>query len=277
MTRRQEIQQLDERFARFNVNASAGNDDDDDDEDYHPGDEEQDDDDGEEAAYFPEAVQVRIEKLKELNEDRNKILDQYIVERAALELKFSNLCSPLYNKRREIIAGLHDEAIASETPEKDEEDEKEEKTVEEVPKGVPDFWVTAMSNIEPIAELITESDFECLSSLEDIKCKDFEDGKGFILEFHFKDNDFFTDKILTKKYDIPNLFLDDEPILKKVEGCSINWKSGKCLTHTEVTKKQRSKSGKKAGQVRTITTREETQSFFHFFRFVDFSLNMFSF
>jgi nucleosome assembly protein 1-like 1 len=200
-------------------------------------------------------------------------MDQYLVERAALESKFLNLCSPLYVQRREIIAGLHDETIASEAPKaeenaEDEKAEEEEEEEEEVPKGVPDFWVTAMSNIDPISELITEADFECLSALYDIQCNDFEDGKGFTLEFHFKENDFFTEKVLTKRYEIPNLLLADEPILKKVEGCEINWKDGKCLTYTEVSKKQRSKSGKKAGQVKTITTKEETPSFFHFFRFV---------
>ena len=65
--------------------------------------------------------------------------------------------------------------------------------------------------------------------------------------------------------EIPNLLLDDEPILKNVIGCDIDWKPNMCLTFKEVQKKQRSKSGKRAGQIRTITKKERTDSFFHFF------------
>jgi nucleosome assembly protein 1-like 1 len=68
--------------------------------------------------------------------------------------------------------------------------------------------------------------------------------------------------------EIPNLLLDDEPILKNVTGCEIKWNeptSSNCLTFKEVTKKQRSKSGKRAGQIRTVKKKEKTDSFFHFF------------
>lgn len=63
---------------------------------------------------------------------------------------------------------------------------------------------------------------------------------------------------------MPNLLLADEPILKNVEGCEINWKEGKCLTFREVVKKQRGK-GKFEGQIRTVKSKVKLDSFFHFF------------
>jgi len=102
--------------------------------------------------------------------------------------------------------------------------------------------------------------------LEDIKCEDFENGQGFTLIFQFKENQpFFTNRVLTKCYEVPNLLLEDEPMLKSVKGCDIDWKPDMCLTFKEVKKKQRSKSGKRASQMRTITKKERCDSFFHFF------------
>jgi nucleosome assembly protein 1-like 1 len=64
---------------------------------------------------------------------------------------------------------------------------------------------------------------------------------------------------------VPNLLTEDEPILKNVTGTEINWKSGQSLTFKKVTKKQRKKGGRGAGQLRTISKNERQESFFHFF------------
>lgn len=54
--------------------------------------------------------------------------------------------------------------------------------------------------------------------------------------------------------------------MKNVTGCTIQWKNKNvCLTHKEVTRKQRKKGGPNAGQVRSITKKEKVDSFFHFF------------
>lgn len=111
----------------------------------------------------------------------------------------------------------------------------------------------------------TTADVDCLEHLTDVTCTDFPDGLGFELNFHFSTNDFFHNTILTKRYEVPNLLTEDEPILKNVTGTDIKWKKDRSLTYREVTKKQRKKGGPKAGQVRSITKRERTESFFHFF------------
>mmetsp|Transcript_5785 Transcript_5785/g.8691 ORF Transcript_5785/g.8691 Transcript_5785/m.8691 type:complete len:323 (+) Transcript_5785:2691-3659(+) len=227
-------------------------------------------------AELPSIVRHRVEKMKELNGKRDEIMEDYLKERAALEKKFADLCNPLYAERAKIIRGERDEDIAV-TAKSDKEDENVEKSDgdEESDEeedgnenliGVPEFWSCCIQNIEVVSELVTEQDNDCLIHLENVTCHDFEDGKGFELKFHFnKDNPYFSNEILTKRYEIPNLLLDDEPILKNVTGCDIEWKANMCLTFREVKKKQRSKSGKRAGQIRTVTKKERADSFFHFF------------
>ena len=133
--------------------------------------------------------------------------------------------------------------------------------------GITQFWVCAMGHMEAVAELITERDIDCLEHLTDITCRDFEDGTGFELRFTFdiKTNKYFTDELLIKRYEVPNLLLDDEPILKNVTGCDIQWKEGRSLTYRGVKKKQRSKSGGRTGQICTFNKMEGTNSFFHLF------------
>jgi len=211
-------------------------------------------------AMLPEAVVPRVERLNELNSKREKIMENYMSERSALEKKYAAQCAPLFVERFEIIAGKRDDEIAVNAT-SDGEREAGQGNI----TGVPQFWVCAMGHMETIAELITESDVDCLEHLIDVTCEDFLDGKGFTLKFHFRKNEYFENDVITKSYEIPNLLLEDEPILKNVTGCEILWKIGRSLTTREVQKKQRSKSGKRAGQIRTVTKIERTDSFFHFF------------
>jgi len=239
---------------------SEGYDDDDDD----------DDDDDNFLAMLPSCVKSRVEKLKELHKTKVQITENYLTERAALEKKFNELYAPLYDERADVVNGKQDAQIASKlathgkgaNSAREDGDDNEDNTNL---TGVPEFWSCAMANIETISELLTERDNECILHLEDIKCQDFDDGRGFTLAFHFKDNAFFTNRALTKRYEVPNLLLDDEPILKNVKGCEIDWKPDMCLTFRETLKKQRNKSGRRAGQIRTIKKKERSESFFHFF------------
>ncbi|KAG7337882.1 nucleosome assembly protein NAP [Nitzschia inconspicua] len=224
------------------------------------GDDSDDDDDhvdndDDEPVSLPKSVIRRVDKLKELNDQRELLMKEYLVERAKLESKYNELSQPLYQQRKEIVIGtVNDNEESS-----DNDDEKEE-TIQ----GIPQFWVVALSQMPVTAELIAEPDVDCLGYLQDITCSDYENGEGFTLTFHFAPNDYFENSTLTKTYDVPNLLTADEPILKNVEGCEIHWKSGKSLMFTDVSKQQRGK-GKNAGQVRTVTRKEKSESFFHFF------------
>ena len=83
-----------------------------------------------------------------------------------------------------------------------------------------------MGHMEAVAESITERDIDCLEHLTDVNCQAFEGGTGYELRFNFdiKINEYFTNELLTKRYEVPNLLLEDEPILKNVTGCGIHWK-----------------------------------------------------
>ena len=237
-------------------------------------DEEDDDDDNDDdnpLSSLPSYVIPRVAKLQELDETREKIMEEYLAERAALEKKYSARLQPLFDTRAQIICGDQDDAIAKEEANKPKnEDEKKEddsaamQESDEVIKGVPQFWICAMTQLETIGEMITEEDVDCLEHLKNITCTDNDDGKGFTLRFHFGPNEYFHDTVLTKKYEVPNLLTSDEPILKAVEGCKIQWKPDKSLTFKTIKKKQRGK-GKNAGQVRTVTKTEKKESFFQWF------------
>jgi nucleosome assembly protein 1-like 1 len=221
-------------------------------------DDEDDDEDNNPMSDMPAYVTRRVDKLIELNDEREKAMEEYLKERAQLEAKYQALCKPLYDKRSEIVRGVMDEDIA-----KDHSDEAGGNG-EKMP-GIPQFWVCALGHMGVVAQLIAEQDLECLEFLQDVTCNDDESGEGFTLGFHFAPNDYFHDIVLTKRYIVPNLLLADEPILKKVEGCKIQWKPGQSLTHTKVIKKQRGK-GKNIGQIRSSTAEEHTDSFFDFFQ-----------
>ena len=86
--------------------------------------------------------------------------------------------------------------------------------------GILKFWVCALGHMEAAAELITERDIDLLENLTDVTCQYFEDGTGFELRltFDIKTNEYFTDELLINIYEVHNLLLDDEPILKNERG-----------------------------------------------------------
>jgi len=82
---------------------------------------------------------------------------------------------------------------------------------------------------------------------------------------NFSDNEFFTEKILVKKYITSDNEYSDDSTFEKAEGTKINWKAGKDLTHRTIQKK--GKPGKR-GRARgsgTVTVTEKVESFFNFF------------
>eukprot|EP00977_Amphora_coffeiformis_P005044 scaffold1068_cov167-Amphora_coffeaeformis.AAC.2 len=232
---------------------------------------DEEEDDNNPLNHLPAYVVPRVAKLQELDEQREKVMEEYLEERATLEKKYAAQLQPLYKTRACIIRGDRDKEIEKEESSRPKDEKKEEptpavdeETTSEKIKGVPQFWICAMTQMETVGELITEEDVDCLEHLQDITCEDDDDGKGFTLCFTFGPNEYFSNTILTKRYEVPNLFTSDEPILKKCEGCKIQWKKDKSLTFRHVKKKQRGK-GKNAGQVRTVTKTEKKESFFQWF------------
>lgn len=68
-------------------------------------------------------------------------------------------------------------------------------------KGIPEFWLTIFKNVSLLAEMMQEHDEPIIEHLEDIKVLLLEkDPMGFVLEFHFSPNEYFTNLVLTKEY-----------------------------------------------------------------------------
>ena len=58
---------------------------------------------------LPLVVACRVERLKCLNTERERVMEQYLEERAALEMKYSDLCKPLHKERGNVVAGRLDD------------------------------------------------------------------------------------------------------------------------------------------------------------------------
>merc|ERR1712010_250356 len=190
--------------------------------------------------------------------------------------------TPIYTKRTTITTGDHEPTdVEAEWP-SDSEDEDEglseevkekakldEANKNEDVKGIPSFWLTIFKNVEMLAEMVQEADEPVLESLTDITVAFSEkDPMGFTLHFHFAPNQFFTNSILTKCYEMKCEPPEDDPFsfegpeIFKCTGCPIDWQKGKNLTVKQVKKKQKHKS---KGSVRTITKQVKADSFFNFF------------
>lgn len=59
--------------------------------------------------------------------------------------------------------------------------------------------------------MVQEYDEPIISHLTDIKLKFHTDPMGFTLEFHFSENDYFTNKVLTKYYEMKCEPDEDDP------------------------------------------------------------------
>ncbi|MCJ1337446.1 hypothetical protein MMC09_002728 [Bachmanniomyces sp. S44760] len=223
---------------------------------------------------LPTPVRRRVAGLKGVQKEHAKLEAEFQEEVLQLEKKFFAKFTPLYEKRAKIVNGTTEptesEVRAGETEDEGEETEDsgvkadtntEAQSAESV-KGIPEFWLSAMKNQISIAELITDRDEAALKSLTDIRME-YLDKPGFRLIFEFADNEFFTNKTITKTY-----YYQEENgyggdfIYDHAEGYKIDWKSSKELTVRVESKKQRNKNTK---QTRVVKKTVPTDSFFNFF------------
>ncbi|KAG0634617.1 nucleosome assembly protein [Tuber brumale] len=222
---------------------------------------------------LPAPVRRRISGLKGVQKEHAKLEAEFQEEVLQLEKKYFAKYTPLYQKRAQIVNGVaeptEEEVAAGKAQDDDEEEEsklevKAEDKVEakEDLKGVPEFWLSAMKNHYPLAETITDRDEAALKFLTDIRMT-YLDRPGFKLIFEFAENEFFTNKEITKTY-----YYQEESgyggdfIYDHAEGDKINWKDGKDLTVRVESKKQRNKNTK---QTRVVKRTVPTESFFNFF------------
>lgn len=201
---------------------------------------------------LPAPVRRRVAGLKGVQKEHAKIELEFQEEVLQLEKKYFAKYTPLYEKRAKIVNGAteptEEEIKAGEQDEEEGDDEasKAETTGGSQSAGnlagIPEFWLSAMKNQVSLAELITDRDEVALKLLTDIRME-YLDQPGFRLIFEFAENDFFSNKTITKTY-----FYQEESgyggefIYDHAEGDKIDWKAGKDLTVRVESKKQRNKS-----------------------------------
>ncbi|MBZ3891434.1 Nucleosome assembly protein 1-like 2 [Sciurus carolinensis] len=176
----------------------------------------------------------------------------------------------------------YDYAIEEEEEEEEEADDDTEATgeenKEEDPKGIPDFWLTVLKNVDTLTPLIKKYDEPILKLLTDIKVKLSDPGEplSFTLEFHFKPNEYFKNELLTKTYVLKSrlAYYDPHPYrgtaIEYSTGCEIDWNEGKNVTLRTIKKKQKHRIW---GTIRTVTEDFPKDSFFNFFSPHGISLN----
>ena len=209
-------------------------------------------------------IRARLFSLQCLQQERDDLFEKYAEERKQLEEKFDRLYEPLYTQRKMIVTGEKeydecDDSLKKEIEEMDEEQAK-------CQKGIPDFWLVAMKNIEDLAEVITERDEQCLSYLQDITYSKLfgedEDGDelhGFKLSFYFAQNPFFSNAVIEKRYHMEDD--SEDAVLNYIVCDDIEWKAGKNLTVKVLRKKP--KPGAK--NQKPVTKTEPCESFFRQF------------
>jgi len=220
---------------------------------------------------LPAQVKRRVAGLKGIQKDHSKLEAEFQEEVLQLEKKYFAKFTPLYEKRAKIVNGQNepseDEVKAGEEEPQEGEGAQEKPAAEPAAEnadvaGIPEFWLSAMKNQISLAEMITDRDENALKHLTDIQME-YLDKPGFRLIFEFDENEFFTNKTISKTY-----FYQAESgyggdfIYDHAEGDKINWKADKDLTVRIEQKKQRNKNTK---QTRIVKKTVPTESFFNFF------------
>ena len=220
---------------------------------------------------LPTPVRRRVAGLKGVQKEHAKLEAEFQDEVLQLEKKYFAKYSPLYEKRANIINGKSEPSEEEVKAGQQQDEEQEEATklesgedgkIPEDAAGIPEFWLSAMKNQVSLADLIMEHDEPALKHLTDIRMEYLEK-PGFRLIFEFADNEFFTNKSITKTY-----FYQEESsyggefIYDHAEGDKIDWKLSKDLTIKVEQKKQRNKNTK---QTRVIKKSVPQDSFFNFF------------
>lgn len=203
---------------------------------------------------LPSSVRRRVAGLKGVQKEHSKLEVAFQEEVLSLEKRYFAKFTPLYEKRAEIVNGAaeptDEEVKAGEQDEGGNNDEATKvdssdtdtgKKTDDI-TGIPEFWLSAMKNQVSLAELITDRDEAALKVLTDIRMEYLEK-PGFRLIFEFGENEFFSNKTITKTY-----YYQEESgyggdfIYDHADGDKIDWKAGKDLTVRIESKKQRNKS-----------------------------------
>ena len=202
---------------------------------------------------MPEKIQARFKALKVLSDKRSKLSDEFDAEIKAIETKIAEKKQPLYITRQKIVEGeltefahyktqfaehyasletYHAENLTKKKEGGDPQDEEEVKAVDvdnlKGKQGVPDFWFRSIKNNQMIFELVKEKDEPILEkylrNVDTHKVEavpgDAKSRKTLAVNFHFAENEYFPEKVLTVKV-VYKPETEDE--VERIEGTPIAW------------------------------------------------------
>jgi len=234
---------------------------------------------------LPAVVQSRIKALKNLQLETIKAECEYYKEVHKLDVKYQKMYDEINKRRTNIISGAYEPSGAEiewKDPEEEESDtdivsngvDKLKLDMDENTKGIPKFWMHTLKNAnsDSMMELVEDHDEPVLEYLSDITVKlNHPANNGFTLFFHFNENPYFNNTVLTKEYTLredpdPEAPLEfDGPEIISCTGCTINWKEGKDVTKSIAkVKKLKSRKGKQSPE-KDVTKEVKVDSFFNFF------------
>jgi len=236
------------------------------------------------VASLPLVVRNRVNALKNLQFKTVQAECEYYKEVHQLDLKYQKKYDEINESRNKIIEGNYEPSGAEiEWKEKDKEEDAEEalsngvekitlEGMDENTKGIPKFWMYALKNAneDSLMGLVEDEDEAVLEHLTNITVNLNEPvNNGFTLNFHFSENQYFTNSVLTKVYKLrdepdPDCPLEyDGPEIIDVIGTTINWKEGKDLTKRTV--KVKKLKARKGAPAKDVTKEVQADSFFSFF------------
>ena len=199
-------------------------------------------------------VKSKLILLSDLHMEYKKFEnEQYGKEYDQLQDKYDRLYQEIHAKIDDIVNTKEKIELTA------EEMEKYGITDDGETKSIDDYWEKVILNSRYFT--ITDKDKVILKYLTKVKMEKLpESMMDFKVDFYFKENEFFSNEILSKKF-----IYGKDALLKKAEGTTINWVSSDKNTTIEKVKK-RVKKGKKY-----ITEFKESKvdSFFSFFSQVE--------
>lgn len=138
---------------------------------------------------------------------------------------------------------------------------------EDPPRGIPDYWLTVLKNVDKLGPMIQKCDEPILKFLSDVSLKFSNPGQpiSYTFEFHFLPNPYFRNELLMKTYIIRSKPDHYDPFfawgweIEECKGCKIDWRRGKDVTVT--TRSRPAITGEIEVQPRVVPN----ASFFNFF------------
>ena len=179
--------------------------------------------------------------------------EKYGVEYDKLQDKYDKKYQEIYDKIEEIVSSKENIELTQ------EEKDKYGITDDGEAKSIDDYWEKVIINSRYFT--ITDKDKIILKYLTKVKIEKFpENLNDFRVDFYFKENEFFSNDILSKTY-----IYNKDATLKKAEGTKINWKSPEKNTTIEKVRKKT----RKGKRVFNEEKEKFVDSFFAIFEQVD--------